>query len=361
MTRIFILIIAALSLGGCAMSPGMKMEEPPGKSKIKIIPITSDVIYKEETAKRRMENGLADQDDGSTGYHYRIGPRDVLSITVWDHPELTIPAGEFREAESAGHLVSKNGTIFYPYVGTVKVAGLTMHEVRRLLTQRIRRTITNPQLDVRVAAFRSQKAYVVGEVTEPGPQAITDIPMTIIDAINRAGGITREADMLNVRLNRDGQVHEIDLLGLYESGDVQQNILLKDGDILHVPDQNQQKVFVLGEVATPGSLLMHKGRMTLAEAIGDAGGFDRTSSNPEQVFVIRGTIEAPQVFHLNTKSPQALILGDQFKLKPRDVVYVETAGITRWNRVIEQLLPTVSMLRDISNIESQQFETYIFR
>ena len=357
MTRMLIVIVATALMGGCALSPGMKMKEEPlqGKeSKIQIIPITAEVVYRENLAETRSDNPLFEQSKPIADYEYRIGPRDVLSITVWDHPELTIPAGEFREAEAAGHLVAEDGTIFYPYVGSVKVAGLTMDEVRKVLTQRIRRTIANPQLDVRVAAFRSQKAYVVGEVAVPGPQPITDIPLTVVEAINRSGGVTAESDMLNVRLTRDGNIYDIDLLAMYDDGDVRQNILLKDGDILHVPDQNQQKVFILGEVGAPSSLLMHKGKMTLAEAISDVGGFDRTSSNPEQVFVIRGTPDAPQVFHLNAKSPAALILGDQFKLKPRDVVYVETAGVTRWNRVIEQILPTVNMLRDISNIERQQ-------
>jgi len=101
---------------------------------------------------------------------------------------------------------------------------------------------------------------------------------------------------------------------------------------------------------------MNKGRMTLSEAISEAGGVDRVTSNPSRIYVIRGQQKSMEIFHLNSSSPEALILGDQFMLEPRDIVYVDTAGITRWNRVIEQLVPTTTLLRNISDIESKQFD-----
>jgi polysaccharide export outer membrane protein len=263
-----------------------------------------------------------------------------LAITVWDHPELTIPAGQFRSADAAGHLVADDGTIFYPYVGKVKVAGKTVQEVRRIITRRIANYIANPQLDVRVAAFRSQKVHIVGEVATPGPQPITDVPLTVVEAINRAGGLSDMADMLNVNITRDNVVNYVDVLALYEQGDTSQNILLQNGDILNVPDRNLQKVFVLGEVSKPSSLLVHKGRLTLAEAISDVGGVNPRSSNPAKIFVMRGSPGEPEIYHLDGKSPDSMVLADRFPLFPRDVVYIETAAITNWSRVINQLLPT---------------------
>jgi polysaccharide export outer membrane protein len=75
------------------------------------------------------------------------------------------------------------------------------------------------------------------------------------------------------------------------------------------------------------------------------------TSNPEFIFVLRGDPKQAEIFWLDAASPDALILGDQFRLRPRDVVYVETAGITRWSRVINQILPTirsVDLLNDLS-------------
>jgi len=353
-------IFLAVFINGCAFSPGMTMVHAPETPNVKIVPITPKLIYNQELRQQSEVNEevIKKRENDIKNYQYKIGPRDVLSITVWDHPELTIPAGEFRSAETAGTLVAEDGTIFYPYIGVVSVEGKTVGQVRKILTEKISRTIAQPQLDVRVASFRSQKAYIVGEVTTPGPQPITDSPLTVVDAINRSGGVTQNADMLNVTLSRDGVVHAIDLLAMYEKGILSDDFVLKDGDILQIPDTNLQKVFVLGEVARPSSYLMHKGRLTLSEAIGDAGGVDQLSSNPARIYVIRGGTNPAEIYHLDSSSPEALILGDQFKLRPRDVVYVDTAGITRWNRVISQILPTSLLLQSLSAI---QYQSYVYR
>ena len=364
--NIFTLFLSAL-ITGCALAPGMTMHDTPSiesgiyknEAGVKITAITPGLILKQVSTnkKRSFNSALVEKKYKSQKhYKYKIGPRDILDITVWEHPELTIPSGAFRSAEAAGHLVAEDGTIFYPYAGLVKVAGKTVLQVRKILTKKISKAVVRPQLDVRVAAFRSQKAFVVGEVTAPGPQSISDVPLTVVEAVNKAGGVSRDADMINVTLNRDGKAIKIDLLAMYEQGDITQNLILKDGDILNVPSRTQQKIFVMGEVVRPSSILMEKGRMTLSEAISDAGGVDRVTSNPDRIFVIRGEQKTFEIFHLNSRSPEALILGDQFILKPRDIVFVDTAGVTRWNRVIEQLVPTSTLLRNISDVESEQVD-----
>ncbi len=341
-----------LLISGCAMSPGMKMSPGSVAPGVEIIPITPALIAEQtKTGFKDIPTELTAAGDNDK-YEYRIGPRDILTITVWDHPELTIPAGQFRAADTEGHRVAEDGTIYYPYAGKVSVAGKTQAEVREILTEKLARQIANPQLDVKVVSFRSQKAYVVGEVATPGFQPITDVPLTVMDAVTRAGGVTPEGDMTHVTLSRDGTVHVINLLDIYQRGDLSRNILLRNGDVLNVANRNRRKVFVMGEVTTPSSLYIPRGRMSLSEAISDVGGINPGTSNPARIYVIRGTAEQPQVFQLNAKNPAALVLGDQFQLRPRDVVYVATAGVARWNRLIENLLPTASLLWDITNIDT---------
>lgn len=274
---------------------------------------------------------------------YRIGPRDILTITVWDHPELTIPAGEFRSAEAAGYRVGEEGTLFFPYVGVLKAAGKTVEELRSTLSIALAPYITKPQLDVRVVEFRSQRTYIVGEVLKPGIQPVTDVPLTVVEAINRGGGLTPQADVARATLARAGQTYPVDLGAIYRRGDITQNVLLQNGDVLNVPGRDESKIFVLGEVVTPASQLMVKGSKSLAEAISDAGGVNATSADPSRIYVIRAADvadAAPQVFRLNGESVDALILADRFQLQPRDVVYVDTASLSRWNRVLTQLLPS---------------------
>lgn len=107
-------------------------------------------------------------------YVYRVAPQDVLSITVWDHPELTIPAGEVRSADAAGYIVQEDGHFYFPYVGQVKASGRTVEAIRDELTQRLASTIIDPQIGVTVSGYRGKKVYIAGEVKKPGVYPITN-------------------------------------------------------------------------------------------------------------------------------------------------------------------------------------------
>jgi polysaccharide biosynthesis/export protein len=301
---------------------------------------------------------------------YRVGPRDILNITVWDHPELTIPAGQFRSAEAAGSVVGEDGTFFYPYAGIVQAAGRTVEEIREELTRKLSKYIELVQLDVRVASYRSQRVYVVGEVMQAGIQLVRDIPLTVLEAINNAGGVKPVADLRNVTLTRDDKTYSINLLSLYEGGDIKQNVLLKHGDILNIPDSSLNKVFVLGETgfATGGvsgtglsmsrSLIMNKARLTLTEALSDVGGVNQTTSDAARIFVFRGVLGKSEIFHLDAKSPDALLLADRFPLQPRDVVFVDRAEGIRWNQIIAQIQPTITLLNTI--ISAARLKPFIY-
>jgi polysaccharide export outer membrane protein len=129
------------------------------------------------------------------------------------------------------------------------------------------------------------------------------------------------------------------MLAVYEEGDVGQNIQLRHGDILNVPDNEVNKVFMMGEVRRAGTLPIDKGRLTLAEALSESGNINMATANPYQIFVVRGG-PLPEIYHLSAKEPDALLLADRFPLQSRDIVYVDTADLVRWNKFVSNLLPT---------------------
>jgi polysaccharide export outer membrane protein len=360
--------LSLLVLSGCSMIPGSHMEgvdvEPETStleqdlSNINISVIDSTLISQLKESQQVHSQTKKHSPMITEGYDYVLGIGDVLSIGVWDHPELTIPAAVQRTAEFDGFRIQADGTITYAYAANVPAAGKTIRQLHEVLVAKLSKVIEKPQLDLKVVGFKSQRTYVTGEVKKPGVFAISEIPLTLIDALNLAGGLSERADWRTVNFTRNNQTEIIRLDDFYTRGDITQNRLLKHGDIIHVNRTDNQKVFVLGDVSKAGSIEINRYGLSLAEALSDVGGLNEQTANANGVFVLRkrpaneeGVIA--DVYQLHAQNVVALVLADQFKLQPRDIVYVTTAPIARWNRLISQLVPTVQALENISTIKNQ--------
>ena len=367
-TRLLPLLLAAFILGGCAYAPGFytgksatyadptwtepgpgggSADAPPGA----LVSVTPELL-RQQRAERKDEVPAEVKQLFGAATPYIIGSGDILNIVVWDHPELAIaPAGAVATVGSDGasamaavgngYNVSPEGFIQFPYVGHIKLAGLTEYQARDQLIKTLAKVIKDPQVTLRIQSYRSGRIYIDGEVRNPGLQSVNDIPMTLPEAIGRAGGYTTLADRASIAITRNGKTTTVNMPQLTANGINPSNIMLSSGDMVRVMAREDAKVFVLGEVLRPTTQYLRNGRLTLNEALGEAGGVNPGSGDPRQIYVVRtAKPDQPEVYHLDAKSPLAYALAEGFELQARDVVYVDPVPLVRWNRVISLILPS---------------------
>ncbi|WP_322102768.1 polysaccharide biosynthesis/export family protein [Paraburkholderia sp. J41] len=380
MNKLKLTAVVALSafVSACATAPGNYLDtsslkeepsnQPQQQYNVHLIDAQLVMQQAQAAAAAQRQDLPPSKYASAANYVYHIAPQDILGVTVYDHPELSTPQGSTfstggnttqtvgqaltqpytsalpGQADPYGQTVAADGTIYFPFVGRIRAAGKTPGQLRDQLAAGLGPYVKNPQVDVRILAYRSQKIQVTGDVKTPGPLAMSDVPLTLVDAITRSGGTTDNADINRVRLTRNGKLYVLDANRMLDSGDATQNVMLQDGDIINVPDRSDSRVFVMGEVKTPMQTGLIRGKLTIADALTQAGGILDTDANPRQIFVMRGMKDnptQPDIYRLDMTKPDAIMLSSQFQLQPLDVVYVGTAASTTFNRVLQQVLPTI--------------------
>ncbi len=364
-------LATVLSLSACSILPGMRnqIDSADANDKpipgLEVVPLTAEVLFAEalKSAAATRAAGLQTVPESSDPYVYRIGTGDVIRVVIWEHPELNNPSGQAQgDSASSGRIIEPDGTMFFPYIGTIKAAGLTTSELRQKIAGPLAKFIREPQIDIRVTEFRSQRIYVTGEVNQPGPLFLTDTPVGALDVIASKGGFTELSNRNRVQLTRDGVVTQL-YFGDLERGDARANVRLKAGDLLNVPDISNDKIFLLGEFNTQKTIVRGRSEISLAEALTQGGGLDKIGANAAAIFIFRrrelpaaptpdtDTGEQkdplaaqllPKVFALDLTRAESLLLAERFPLQARDVVYVSATDFSKYNRVLGQLLPTVS-------------------
>jgi polysaccharide export outer membrane protein len=349
------LALGVLALSPACKAPGMKMNARPSSSSrpsalrvgdlnLNLRAITPDLVSSGSARPLPPASEMEGLFTPKAG-PYRIGPQDVLLATVWDHPEITMPMGPNRTDSSSGLLVDEDGYLFFPYVGKLRVSGLTASELRDIITTRLSSTLRNPQVDVKVLAYRSQKVYIGGEVRNPAVYNVNDVPFTLSEAINRAGGFLPTADDTRLQLTRGSHSWTLNFRDIMGAGaKLPGQILLRDGDSLQIASTTETPVYLMGEVVRPGTVPMIHGTMSLARAISEAGGLQMASADATSVYVVRsaGTAKNVDVFHLDARNPASMVLADKFALNPNDVVYVDAGTLVRFSRIMNMILPTIT-------------------
>lgn len=350
-------VLATLAVGGCALAPGQHLDHGSLTSSssaengtVELVPITPKLLAIEDAAlsAETIPSALSAYIPPA----YKIGVGDVLQIIVWDHPELSTPVATTQTTQQVpttagdpnGRQVQPDGTLFFPYVGTIPANGKTIAELRTLLAKSLAHWIPMPQVDITPMRINSAKVTFSGAFERNQEQSIGPTPLSLMAALGNAGIKPAEADLTTLTIKRDGMEYQLDLDALNRSSSKLSSIFVKPGDHIHLPYNDRRRTYVAGEVVRPGSISFKTRSMPLADVIGQAGGIRQDSANGDAIYVIRGISNADQkpiqVYQLEARSPVAMVLASRFEVKPQDVVFVGPASITRWNRVISQLVPS---------------------
>ena len=353
--------VATALLSGCALGPQMQMSVPGDSAEYNGMMVRIHDIGAGDFGKATASDDGSSDDfgdlkelmiDSLPELEYRIGPLDMVQVVVWEHPELTSPMGQYQPA---GQKVTTEGTLFYPYAGELKVAGLTAQELRKEITKRLSDKILNdPQVDVRVTGYHSRKAFVTGSVNRPGYVKFDENPMTLPDVIADVGGFNESADPAFVQIRRGEKIYTIDYVRAFKENVAIDHILVKPGDQVFVPlkadTERDRKVYVLGEVNRSGIVRMDH-NLSLAEALAASGGINAMNASSKDIYVIRNTSEKQiDIYQLDAKNAMALAMADRFDMNPRDIVYVDASGIATWNRLLSLIMPTVNTANTGTNM-----------
>ncbi len=248
-------------------------------------------------------------------YEYRIGPKDLLEIRVFEVPELNITVR-----------VAEDGTITLPLLGKIEVQGLTRFELEKKIASLLEaKYLKNAQVNIFIKEYQSKKVSVIGAVKNPGTYELVG-RQTLLQVLSLAGGLTEEAGdkIIIIRQYRNGKTASliIDLEELMLKGNPKYNIPLQPDDIINIPAERYVDVYVFGQVKNPGLVRLKKSSgITLLQAIAQAGGFtDR--ANKSAVTITRRDEKGREIrIKVNVKK---ILKGKQkdIKLKPYDIVYV---------------------------------------
>mgnify|MGYP001405344298 CR=1 FL=1 len=228
---IFSLVMATL-LSSCVLSPGMFMSSSnnwSGENTVFVSSLNRSIIIEPITNKIELKKNIGT---------YKIGKGDQLFVTVWGLPDIFPLTGSVN-SELNTRRVDSNGNIFFPFVGLILAAGKTQDELRNHLTLQLSKMFKNVQLDIAVAGFNSQKVYLLGEITTPKTINLTDIPLSLSNAIGESKGLNTNTsegeDVFVIRQipSQDPQIYRVDLSspsGFLSAG----NFYLTDNDIVYV-------------------------------------------------------------------------------------------------------------------------------
>jgi polysaccharide export outer membrane protein len=339
-------LLILVFLTACGASPAVKARSLP----------TSVKTHRHDVLPRELVAEIVGEREGDA---YRVGPGDTLLVAVYGHPELSIApyAGGMGSmaadrARLSGLVIDNDGTIQFPLVGTVQIAGKTSAELKKFLEDELVAYVKEPKVTIQVVFTGSIRYYLLGQFTAPGMK-FSDRPLRLLEALSLGGSVELDkASLRSAYVARKGKRLPINFYRLIREGDLSQDIRLRTGDVILVPDNTNERAYVFGGAvgSNPrgGTVSFVNGRLTLLQALAQVGfgTTEQVQGKLSETYVIRSEADRGEIFVIDAYQ---LLHGKaaDFELAPGDVVYVPPTWVTSWNQVLMQLLPTLQTISGV--------------
>lgn len=303
------------------------------------------------------------------------GVGDVLNISIFE----AAPGGLFTPAQAAGarpgnfvdlppQAVDQKGSIYVPYAGEIPAAARTLPEIQQAIVARLRNRAIEPQVVVSLNQQHSAVVSVLGDVNTPGVLALNSVGERLLALIARAGGPKFEAIESYVTLQRDGKRVRVLLSRVVH--DPRENIFIRPNDVIFLTHEAptftalgalNQNVFGFNS-----EIPFDVETLTLAQAIGKAGGLNDQQSDPSEVFVYRYEDRhfleklgidttrftydrIPTIYHVNLRDPSGYLLAAGFQIRTKDVMYVANAKVVDYYKVLTLINNTANSTSNVAN------------
>ena len=301
---------------------------------------------------RARDQALATEVTQPTVPEIRLIPGDVVTVSISDSANasplfapLATGGTQFPNLR-----LNERGQIKLPYAGTINAKGMSPESLATAIQRQLGDVATDPQVMVHLTGDLSGSVLVAGAVAAPGRFSALQGPLTLLDAINQAGGPILEPHLVKV-IVRNGKTSQSLSYEDVLAGD---NLMLAPRSEV-ILERARKRFVAMGALGSPGLMDLPSNNPSLLEVLGSAGWLKDSTADPSGVFVFRLDQSADQaeptarVFRLDLSNPAAIFLARQFLVQPEDAVYVTNAAVYEWQKIISPILQVLILGNTVTN------------
>jgi polysaccharide export outer membrane protein len=385
-----VVVLLCTALSGCALlsnhflaSSGplradVKADDQGRIQSIRLIDVDSNVTQRQLASE--SHSLLSEQlhgGDAAALMAGKIGPGDLLGITVWEAP----PAALFSPAALASpvatsngtvtalamsfpnQLVEADGTIMIPFVGPIAAGGKSPEELDAEIQRRLKGSANQPQALVQILQHNSANVTIVGAVVASVRMPLTPKGERLLDAVAAAGGVNQPTNKVTLQITRGSQVFALAMDTVIERP--AENVLLAPSDVVSALFQPQY-FSVMGAVTANSEVPFEAQGISLIQALTRSGGLIDNRADAHGVFLFRfedpkalteaqraGPTTAdgkvPVIYRLNMKDPASFLVAEQFPMRHRDVLYVANAPAAELQKFLTILTSSIYSVNTLIN------------